>query len=344
MSSRSRGKSESPVFIFDLVCVLLLALWAIMRSLGAFSGAPAQGILGMVTILFVPGYALVSLLFPDTGWSDGFLDHSERDGIFARNEGGTERMSVSVVERVVLAVGLSVCLVPLVGLGLNYTPAGIRPNVLVGVTGVVSILLTVAAAVRRLRLQPGDRFDPRTVADELGTLSRNGTERSISPLNVLLILGLVIAASGAGFAAVSTERGEQFTEFYIVTENPETGEFAAGEYPDELGGEPEPVHVGVTNHEGETKEYTVVVLLQSFEGDRERSVQRERTLDTFSMTVQPGETRTERHELDTDVREDDLRVTYLLYAGTPPADERFGTDSAYRHTHFWVGDSPWDTD
>ena len=344
MSYGSRAKSESIVFLSDLGCILPFALWAVASSFGDFGGVPGRGALGVFAMLFVPGYAFAAVLFPGANRGGGFLDRNMRSGGFGQNKGGTERRdgSITVVERLLLAVGLSVCLVPLVGLGLNYTPGGIQPNVLVGTVGVLSILLVFVAAVRRLRLPPDDRFDPRDIGAGLSGLIRNETDRSVSPLHVLLVVGLVVAASGIGFAAVMTERGEQFTEFYILAEDPETGELIAGEYPDELGGEP--VHVGVTNHEGETKEYTVVVLLQSFEGDQERSVQRERTLDTFSMTVQPGETRTERHELDTDVREDDLRVTYLLYAGTPPADERFGTDSAYRHTHFWVGDSPWDTD
>ena len=340
MSYGSRAKSESIVFLSDLGCILPFALWAVASSFGDFGGVPGRGALGVFAMLFVPGYAFAAVLFPSAKRGGGFLDQNVRSGGFGRSKGGTERRdgSITVVERLLLAVGLSVCLVPLVGLGLNYTPGGIQPNVLVGTVGVLSILLVFVAAVRRLRLPPDDRFDPRDIGAGLSGLIRNETDRSVSPLHVLLVVGLVVAASGIGFAAVMTERGEQFTEFYILTEDPETGELIAGEYPDELGGEP--VHVGVTNHEGETKEYTVVVLLQSFEGDRERSVQRERTLDSFSMTVDPGETRTERHEIDTDVTEDDLRVTYLLYADSPPPDEQIGVDTAYRQTHFWVGTPP----
>lgn len=315
----------------------------IMRSLGTLSGAPGQGVLGVVTILFVPGYAFVALLFPSANRGNGFLERSKDD---------IERESISVVERLVLAVGLSVCLVPLVGLGLGYTPGGIQSNMLLRVIGILTVVLAVAAAVRRLRLPPDGRFDPRSIGDGLGGLIRNEAGRSISTLNVLLIVGLLVAASGIGFAAISTDRGEQFTEFYILTEDPETGELVAGGYPDEVGGEPTSVHVGVTNHEGETKDYTVVVLLQWFEGDEERSVQRQRTLDTFSMTVQPGETRTEAHEINTtdpsvltsDVTESDLRVTYLLYTDSPPPEERLATDTAYRHTHFWIGEPPSGTD
>lgn len=323
MSVRSRAKSESPVFLLDLACILLLALWTVANSLGVFVGTPGQGVLGLVAMAFAPGYAFVAVLFPGTGQDDG---------------------SIAVVERLVLAVGLSVCLVPLVGLGLDYTPRSIRPDELVMIIGILSIVLVAAAAVRRLLLSPDDRFDPRNAGGVVSGLIRNETDRSVSTLNVLLVVGLLVAASGVGFAAMSTERGEQFTEFYILTEDSETGDLVAGDYPDEVGGEAEPVHIGIANKEGETVEYTVVILLQSFEGERERLMVRQWTLDTFSMTLQPGETRTETHEFDTYVTGNDLRVTYLLYEGSLPADERIGTDTAYRHTHFWIDGPPSETD
>lgn len=346
MLSRPRGKAGSTVLLIDLVCILLLALWTVASSLNVFSGLPGQGSLGVVAMLFVPGYALAAVLFPGAVRGDGFVDRNAQNSAIAWSTGDTERgsKSITVVERILLAVGLSVCLVPLIGLGMDYTPGGVRPNILVRVIGVLSVLLVVVAAIRRLRLPPDDRFDPRSIGGVLGGLIRNETYQSVSTLNVLLVVGLVVAASGIGFAAVSSERGEQFTEFYILTEDPETGDLVAGEYPDDVSGEPGTVHVGVTNQEGETTEYTVVVLLQSFEGDQERTVVRQRTLDTFSITVQPGETRTESHEIDTNVAESDLRVTYLLYMGSPPSDERPGTDSAYRHTHFWINDPPSEAD
>ncbi|OYR41422.1 DUF1616 domain-containing protein [Halorubrum sp. Eb13] len=323
MSARSRAKSDSAAFLLDLACIMLLALWTVVSSLVVFVALPGQGVLGLVAMAFVPGYALVAVLFPGTAQDDG---------------------SLTLVERSVLAIGLSVCLVPLVGLGLDYSPRSIRPDELVLIIGLLSVVLVAVAAVRRLRLPPDDRFDPRNAGDTITGLMRDETGRSVSTLNVLLIVGLLVAANGVGFAAVSTDRGEQFTEFYILTEDSKTSDLVAGDYPDEVGGGAEPVHIGIANKEGETVEYTVVVLLQSFEGERERLMVRERTLETFSVTLQPGETLMEPHELDTYVTGNDLRVTYLLYEGSLPTNERIGIDTAYRHTHFWVDDPSSETD
>jgi hypothetical protein len=65
-------------------------------------------ILGAVFVLWLPGYALIKALFPNTlplKTSDKNLD---------------------IVERTALSFGMSLALVPIIGLLLNYTPWGIR--------------------------------------------------------------------------------------------------------------------------------------------------------------------------------------------------------------------------
>jgi hypothetical protein len=57
-------------------------------------------ILGSVFVLFLPGYSLIKTLFPTR--------------------------EIDNIERTALSIGMSLALVPLVGLLLNYTPWGIR--------------------------------------------------------------------------------------------------------------------------------------------------------------------------------------------------------------------------
>lgn len=56
---------------------------------------------GSILVLFIVGYVTVELLYPDEG-------------------------SLSDLERLALSIGLSLAIVPLLGLVLNYTPWGIR--------------------------------------------------------------------------------------------------------------------------------------------------------------------------------------------------------------------------
>jgi uncharacterized membrane protein len=68
--------------------------------------SPVRIILGLPLVLFLPGYALIAALFPRKDDLDG-------------------------IERIALSFGLSIAISPLLGLGLNYTPFGLRFYVIV---------------------------------------------------------------------------------------------------------------------------------------------------------------------------------------------------------------------
>ena len=84
-------------------------------------------------VLFLPGYALIAALF---------IRKDDLDGI----------------ERIALSFGLSIAITPLLGLGLNYTPFGIRLTPILIVLSVFTIALAIGARVRRSRIPEGDRF------------------------------------------------------------------------------------------------------------------------------------------------------------------------------------------
>jgi hypothetical protein len=82
--------------------------------------------LGGVFVLFLPGFMLISALYPRS---------EEMDGL----------------ERLALSIGLSLAIVPLVGLGLNYTPWGIRLTPIVISLAMVVEVLAVVCVFRRFR-------------------------------------------------------------------------------------------------------------------------------------------------------------------------------------------------
>ena len=65
-------------------------------------------LLGSIFILWLPGYTFIKALFPT---------HVPIK---------TSSESLDTIERVALSIGMSLALVPIVGLLLNYTPWGIR--------------------------------------------------------------------------------------------------------------------------------------------------------------------------------------------------------------------------
>ena len=68
----------------------------------------ARYLLGSLFVLFLPGYSLIKALFPT---------HVPIP---------TATKELDTIERIALSIGMSLALVPLVGLLLNYTPWGIR--------------------------------------------------------------------------------------------------------------------------------------------------------------------------------------------------------------------------
>jgi len=81
-------------------------------------------ILGSVTVLFLPGYVTIETLYP-----------REKD--------------LSPLERLALSIGLSLAIVPLIGLVLNYTPWGIRLEPIVSSLTIYIIMLVFIGSYRK---------------------------------------------------------------------------------------------------------------------------------------------------------------------------------------------------
>ncbi|MBC7090491.1 MAG: DUF1616 domain-containing protein [Nitrososphaeria archaeon] len=84
-------------------------------------------VLGSLFVLFIPGYSLIEALYPREG-------------------------DLTPLERLALSIGLSLALVPLVGLILNYTPWGIRLDPIVVSLSALTVSLTLTASYRKFTL------------------------------------------------------------------------------------------------------------------------------------------------------------------------------------------------
>lgn len=328
MSDRQAWPSPGRSFHSDLVVVGLVGVWTVVVALGHASGGPGRSAIGLLAVLFAPGYALVSALFPRRRTSAGVFPDSDADR-------ETDTGDVSVVERLLLAAGLSICLVPLIGLGVHVSPWGIRTTTFLGAIGAATVTLAAIGAVRRFSVSTDARFTPRYVgiASEAG--GRLGVTGAGSALTILIVVGLLVAAGGMGFAVLDADRGERFTELSLTTEDPDTNESVAGGYPEEIPhGETDTVQVGITNQERETMDYTLVVYLQSF--DRSGEVRETARLDVVPVTLEHGESIVLDHEIRPEMTGEDLKLSYHLYTGEPPRHSRPGPDGSYRNTHIWI--------
>ena len=118
----------------DLALVVILTLACILFVLAPrLNETPVRVLLGLLLVLFLPGYSLIAALFPRRDDLDG-------------------------IERIALSFGLSIAVVPLIGLGLNYTQYGIRlVPVLLGLS-LFTILLALVAYIRRAWVSGAERF------------------------------------------------------------------------------------------------------------------------------------------------------------------------------------------
>lgn len=242
-------------------------------------------VLGLPFILFFPGYTLIAALFSKKGDLDG-------------------------IERVALSFGLSIAVVPLIGLGLNYTPWGIRLAPIL-VSLVIFIIAMSGIALYRRRLLPAD--DVFVPAFEFELPAIRELSRLDRVLSVLLVLSILAAAGSIIYVVAVPKTGEKFTEFYILG----PGGKAEG-YPTELTvGEQVYVIVGVVNREYGTMNYTVQVKM----GDEVKSATQPIVLDNEQKWESPV-------YFVADAPQDNVKVEFLLF--------REGDAAPYRSLHIWI--------
>ena len=319
----------------DLVAVIILTLLTLgVVFVPVVNETPLRVVFGLPFVLFLPGYAIIAALFPEAGEppttneaddTDGFAPSVDRD------------RGIDGIERVALSFGLSIAVVPLLGLVLNFTPWGIRlVPIAIAVSG-TTILAAGIAAVRRWELPEEERFAvPYREWIEAGrTELFEPDSRTDAVLNVVLALSVLLAVSSVAYAVAVPPQGEQFSEFYLLTED-DDGELVADGYPEEfVVGEGQPVIVGIGNNEHETTDYEVVTQLQTVETDGNETVVQEREqIDSFAATLEHDETHHDERLIVPDRTGEDLRVQFLLYRDEVPEEPT--VENAYRDTHLWI--------
>lgn len=213
----------------DLLVVTIVSL-ALVPLAVFLGGNLASLVLGLIFVLFFPGYTLVAALFPKRDDLDG-------------------------VQRLALSFGLSIAVVPLIGLVLNYTPWGIG---LYPVLVSVLVFIIAAAGVawyRRRRLSSEQRFEPQF---RLRLSEFRGRQNLWDRVLIGLLVVVIIGAIGTlVYVAQPPKVEERFTEFYILGPEGKTEN-----YPDVFVlGEEAGVTVGIVNREQEITDYNVKIII-----------------------------------------------------------------------------------
>ncbi len=213
----------------DLILVVALTL-VLQPLVYLVSLEPVRIVLGLLLVLLFPGYALLSALYPKREGLDG-------------------------VERVALGLGLSLALVPLVGLALHFSPWEIRLTPVVLTLSLWTLALSAIAWLQRRRVAPEERFDV-SWAPVAAWLRRTRRPMDLA-LGLSLVLCVVVLVGAVAWRLQHPAQGEPFTEFYVLG-----AEHTLQDYPTTLRvGEAQDYNTGVTNHERGTLTYSIVAFL-----------------------------------------------------------------------------------
>jgi len=216
----------------DLVIIALFAS-ASATAVGLASPPDALRVPLMLPLaLFVPGYSVISALYP-------------------------RREDMDPLERLALSFVASLAALPLIALALNYSPWGVRWEPLLAFLSLLVVLASALGLLRR-RLLPAqeERFAPALHLNLAGRVTTGAVLRNtaraalVVPLAGLAVILLTLLAG-------QRTNGAPHTEFYLLGAGGRLDSF-----PRTLQvGQDASLVVGVTNQEAGPKEYRVTVSI-----------------------------------------------------------------------------------
>lgn len=275
--------------------LLIVLLWTIMTFIfvmvPTLQNSIIRTILGIPMVLFIPGYVLIAALF-------------------------TKKNDLESVERIALSFGLSIAVVPLLGLMLNFT-YGIRLIPILFSLIIYAIVLIFIASYRRGKLPEDERFSIsfsktyRNIVEE--SKPKNRTD---AILTIVLIITAVIAIGMIYYVITTPKIGERFTEFYVLDSSGK-----ADNYSTELKiDQPFTYLVGVSDHEYGVVNYTIQMSLDNnVLTDQQLTIGHNQTWER-NITIIPNKKGT------------DMKLEFWLFK-----ENNF--TEPYRELHLWVNSS-----
>jgi uncharacterized membrane protein len=293
---------------YDLMLCIGLAL-VLVGLVFFWPDSLLRQILGLVFVLFLPGYAATAALFPENEQIDG-------------------------IERVALSFGLSIAIVPLIGLALNFTPFGIRLDPIMASVSAFIIGVSLVAWYRRMRLPEDERF--AIVVDF--EMDFKGMPLVDKALTIGIVVMLVASVVVLAWAITTPRVGERFTQLAIL--GPEG---MADDYPHNLTvDEQARVLLTVKSFEHQPMNYTVVIVLTNVTDYNFTVDQHSIDWNTnHSLTPYSGIAQNfsidhlEYYNQTFDFSVDtpgEWKLQFLLFVEGQPL-----TQESYREVHLWLG-------
>ena len=217
-------------YITDIILLLLFtALTMLFIFIPVLSTTILKAVLGILFVSFLPGYSLISFLFPKNG-------------------------NINLSERLLLSFATSVAIVTLLGFILNYTPFGIHLEIMALILTVFIILFAILTYINRRSIDKSEAFNPEFKPTVKGIKKIVEKEDKVDKhLSIILTILIILTISMTTYAIVKPKPAENFTEFYILGAN------GMSNYPTTLNsGQNASLTVVIVNHENEPTSYLMI--------------------------------------------------------------------------------------
>ena len=282
--TKENNKSSS-----DLLAILS---WTIVSFLfiiiPALKDTAIRSILGIPMILFIPGYVLIAALFP-------------------------KKEDLEVTERIAYSFGVSIVMVPLIGLLLNFTfGMGLYP--IFFSLSIYIIVLSCITIYRRRNLFEAERFDVSVKRIYKNLVIENIPKNRMDYILTGIFLFMTIIGAGTLIYVIITPITiEKYTEFYILNNTGKAENYPINLYENNSTN----LLVGVSNHEYSFVNYTIQIELDK------------KILKSEQLRLKNNELWEENMTFVPDKKGKDLKLEFLLFK-----EDNF--IEPYRELHLWV--------
>jgi uncharacterized membrane protein len=267
---------------YILCCINILTVVLIL-IIALLSDNILRVIIGLPLVLFFPGYTLISALF-------------------------YRKSSLDSTQRIALSFAISIAIVPMIGLILNYTPWGIRLYSVLISLSIFVVVLSVIAWFRQRKLLDEEKLSFHI---DLTTWNKRS---ALSKLISVVLITIIIGTVGVLIYTIATSKtSEKFTEFYILGL-----EDKAKDYPREFElGDTGKVVLGIINQEQELTSYRVETKVNGIVNG---------TLGP--ITLEPNEKSENEVSFTPQAVGDNQKVEFILY--------KEGQGEPYLNLHLWI--------
>jgi uncharacterized membrane protein len=192
----------------DILAIILWTTFSLFGALALPSGNIVRLVLTIPLVIFIPGYALTTILWPDQG-----LENRHQPDTEASDMESSERdHDINDLDRIAVSLGLSIVAVIIIGLLMNFTFGLSLYPIVISLCFFVYVS-SILGLIRRIKIKEEQRYSIDFTLKHIHAHDKKLVSVSIFIILVIVITSLFI------FHYQDTSNTASYTEFYILDQN-----------------------------------------------------------------------------------------------------------------------------